>query len=330
MRNAAVELDDIRAFVEVAEAGGFGRAGTRLGLSKSMVSRRVARLEAELGAQLLSRTTRGVAVTEAGVEFKDHAERVLAELDAARDALAQRGDEIVGSLRVAAPLSFGMTHLAPVLAELAVRHPKLQIDASYSDRFVDLIGERYDVAVRVGRLEDSSLVARKIAPIKGAVMASPAYLAAHGVPQRPEDLIGCEALMQGSEVWRFQDGRKTITLRPEGRFKADNGQALLAAAVAGLGVAMLPTFLAGPAIERGEVVPLLLDFPMSEGGLYVVRPPPAGHMPGKVRALTELLIERFGGAPYWDVCYAHLDAREQKKAAPEGAAPVVVLEGEDL
>lgn len=331
MRNAAVELDDIRAFVEVAEAGGFGRAGTRLGLSKSMVSRRVARLEAELGAQLLSRTTRGVAVTEAGVEFKEHAERVLAELDAARDALAQQGDEIVGSLRVAAPLSFGMSHLAPVLAELAVRHPKLQIDASYSDRYVDLIGERYDVAVRLGTLEDSSLVARRIAPIKVAVVASPAYLAAHGTPQRPEDLTGCEALMQGSEVWRFQDRRKTFTLRPEGRFKADNGQALLAAAVAGLGVAMLPTFLVGPAIERGELVPLLLDFPMPEAGLHVVRPPPAGHMPGKVRALTELLIERFGGEPYWDVCYAHMGAHEQKKGGSRGSRPAsVVLEEEGL
>jgi DNA-binding transcriptional LysR family regulator len=324
-----MELDDIRAFVEVAEAGGFGRAGQRLGLSKSMISRRVARLEGELGAQLLSRTTRGVAVTEAGAEFKDHAERVLAELDAARDALAQRGDEIVGSLRIAAPLSFGMTHLAPVLAELAMRHPKLQVDASYSDRYVDLIGERYDVAVRLGTLEDSSLVARKIAPIKGAVVASPAYLAAHGAPQRPEDLIGCEALMQGSEVWRFRDGRKTITLRPEGRFKADNGQALLAAAVAGLGVAMLPTFLAGPAIERGEIVPLLRDFPIPEAGLYVVRPPPAGHMPGKVRALTELLIDRFGGEPYWDVCYGHLAEHEQKMGGPRGSRPSVVLEREE-
>lgn len=324
-----MELDDIRAFVEVAEAGGFGRAGQRLGLSKSMISRRVARLEGELGAQLLSRTTRGVAVTEAGAEFKDHAERVLAELDAARDALAQRGDEIVGSLRVAAPLSFGMTHLAPVLAELAIRHPKLQVDASYSDRYVDLIGERYDVAVRLGTLEDSSLVARKIAPIKGAVVASPAYLARQGAPQRPEDLIGCEALMQGSEVWRFRDGRKTITLRPEGRFKADNGQALLAAAVAGLGVAMLPTFLAGPAIERGEIVPLLLDFPIPEAGLYVVRPPPAGHMPGKVRALTELLIERFGGEPYWDVCYGHLSEHEQKMGGPRGSRPSIVLEREE-
>lgn len=306
-----MELDDIRAFVEVAEAGGFGRAGQRLALSKSMVSRRVARLEASLGAQLLSRTTRGVALTEAGMEFKEHADRVLAELEAARDSLAQRGEEIVGSLRVAAPLSFGMTHLAPVLAELAVRHPRLAVTASYSDRFVDLIGERFDVAVRLGNLADSSLIARRIAPINAAVVASPAYLERRGTPLTPEDLVGHDALMQGQEAWSFRDGRKLITIRPEGRFKADSGQALVAAAVAALGIAALPTFLAGHAIEAGELVPLLQDYPIPEAGLYVVRPPPASHMSGKVRALTELLIERFGGEPYWDVCHK---AREAHKA----------------
>ncbi|HEY9236410.1 MULTISPECIES: LysR family transcriptional regulator [Phenylobacterium] len=300
-----LDLEDIRAFVEVAEAGGFGRAGQRLKLSKSMVSRRVSRLEAELGAQLLSRTTRGVAVTEAGMEFKVRADKVLAELEAARDDLVQRGEEIVGSLRVSAPLSFGMTHLAPVMAELAARHPKLQIDASYSDRYVDLIGERYDVALRIGSLPDSSLVARRIAPIRVAVVASPAWLEKNGAPARPEDLERCEAITQANEVWRFQEGRKTITVRPEGRFRADAGPAILAAAVAGLGVTALPTFLVGPAIERGEVVPLLLDYPMPEAGLFVVRPPPANHMPAKVKALTDLLLERFGGEPVWDVCARH-------------------------
>ncbi|HVK41040.1 MAG TPA: LysR family transcriptional regulator [Phenylobacterium sp.] len=299
-----LDLEDIQAFAEVAEAQSFGRAGQRLGLSKSMVSRRVARLEAELGAQLLSRTTRGVSVTEAGLEFKERADRVLAELEAARDDLAQRGEEIVGSLRLSAPLSFGMTHLSAVLAELAVRHPKLQVEVSYSDRYVDLIGERYDAAVRIGVLEDSSLVARKIAPIRAAAIASPAFLEAHGVPTRPEDLDHLPAVMSGSEVWRFQDGKRTITVRPEGRFKADNGPAILAAAAAGLGVAMLPTFLVGPSIDKGEVLPLLLDFPAPPLGLYVVRPPPAAHMPAKVRALTDLMLEKFGGEPFWDACYA--------------------------
>jgi DNA-binding transcriptional LysR family regulator len=310
-----LDLEDIRAFVEVAEAGGFGRAGQRLNLSKSMVSRRVSRLEAELGAQLLSRTTRGVAVTEAGLEFKSRADRVLAELEAARDDLVQRGEEVVGTLRISAPLSFGMTHMAPVLAELAARHPKLQIDASYSDRFVDLIGERYDVAVRLGSLPDSSLVARKVAPIRTAVVASPAWLEKNGVPSRPEDLDGRPAVTQANEVWRFQDGRRTVAIRPDGRFKADAGPAILAGAVAGLGVAMLPTFLAGPAIERGELVPLLLDYPSPEGGLYIVRPPPASHMPAKVKALTDLLLERFGGEPFWDLCAMRARAEAEGRAA---------------
>ena len=297
------DLEDIAAFVAVADAGGFGRAGQRLGLSKSMVSRRVARLEAELGAQLLSRTTRGVAVTEAGLEFKTHA-----DLEAARDAVAQQGDEIVGSLRIAAPLSFGMTHLAPVLAELAMRHPRLQVDASYSDRLVDLIGERFDVAVRLGNLTDSSLIARKIAPIHGALVASPAYLARRGEPLTVADLAGHDTISQGAESWPFRDGREVVTFQPHARFRADNGQALLCAVESGLGLAMLPTFIAGPALERGTIVPVLRDYPMPEAGLYVVRPPPASHVAGKVRALTELLVERFGGEPYWDACYAHRKA----------------------
>ena len=315
------DLDDIRAFTEVAEAGGFSRAGQALGLSKSMISRRVARLEAELGAQLLSRTTRGVLVTEAGVAFKEHADRVLAELEAAREAVAEQGDEVVGSLRIAAPLSFGITHLAPVLAELAVRYPKLQVEAVYSDRFVDLIGERFDAAVRMGVLTDSSLIARKIAPIKGVCVASPGYLERHGAPQTPADLAGHECLVRGDDVWRFRDGRREITVRPHGRFKSDLGQALVEAAVAGLGVALLPTFLAAPRLDKGDLVPLLLDYPLPEAGLYVVRPPPAGPVTSKVRALTELLVERFGGTPTWDACYAHLAAAEQKR---EEAAAVAV------
>lgn len=310
------DLEDIQAFVAVADSGGFGRAGQRLGLSKSMVSRRVARLEAELGAQLLSRTTRGVAITEAGLEFKGRADQILADLEAARDALAQRGDEVVGTLRIAAPLSFGMTHLAPVLAELAMRHPRLQVEAAYSDRFVDLIGERFDVAVRLGTLSDSSLIARKIAPIHGVMVASPGYLARRGEPRTPADLAGHDAVLQMNEVWRFRDGRREITVQGHPRFRADNGQALVYAAEAGVGIAMLPTFLSGQAIEKGTLVPILRDHPIPEAGLYVVRPPPASHMAGKVRALTELLLERFGGEPYWDACYAH-----RKAALADGPPP---------
>lgn len=297
------ELEDLRAFVEVVETGGFGAAGRRLGLSKSMVSRRVARLEAELGARLLSRTTRGVAATAAGMEFKARAQKVLADLQAAREAVAQAEGEIVGKLRIAAPLSFGVTHLASVLAELAERHPKLEIETSYADRHVDLIGERYDAAVRLTTLEDSSLIARRVAAIHGAVLAAPAYLERRGEPQTPDDLADHETLTQGDMAWRLIDASgRPVVVRPQSRFRADNAHALMAAAVAGLGITVLPTFLAGPEIEKGTLVRVLGDYRLPEAGLYVVRPPPREPAPAGVRALTELLVERFGGEPYWDLC----------------------------
>ncbi|MFN3515110.1 MAG: LysR substrate-binding domain-containing protein [Phenylobacterium sp.] len=299
------ELDDLRAFVAVVEDGGFGAAGRRLGLSKSMVSRRVARLEAELGARLLSRTTRGVTATEAGLAFQVHAQRVLAELEAAREAVGQDGEALTGSLRVAAPLSFGLLHLAPLLAEFAAAHPKLTVETSYSDRKVDLVGERYDLAVRLSVLEDSSLIARKIAPIYGGLFASPGYLEKHGAPSDLADLARRDAVAQSGDAWRLQKDGKIVTVRPNARFRADNGQALVEAAVAGLGIAYLPTFLAGPEIEQGRLVGVLGEYNLSEAGLYVVRPPPREPAPRKVRALTDLLVERFGGEPYWDACQMH-------------------------
>jgi DNA-binding transcriptional LysR family regulator len=299
------DLDAIRAFVEVVETGGFSRAAARLGVSKSILSRRVSGLEADLGARLLSRTTRGISPTEAGLEFKLRAERILADLEEAREAVAQSGESLGGALRIALPLSFGLRHVQPVLQELALEHPRLKIEASYSDGLVDLVAERFDVAVRLGVLADSTLVARRIAPIHGAILASPAYLDRRGRPQSPADLADHDAVVQTGmrqgESWRFQDGKRTITVRPEARFRADNAEAVAKAAVAGLGVAMLPTFLAGEFIETGELEPLLMDFPIAgDAGLYIVRPP--GSPAAKVRVLTERMVERFGGEPYWDKC----------------------------
>ncbi|MDF2811755.1 MAG: LysR family transcriptional regulator [Microvirga sp.] len=298
------ELDDIRAFVEVVEAGGFGRAAKRLGLSKSIVSRRIARLEAGLGARLLSRTTRGISPTETGLEFKSRAERILVDLDEARDAVAHQAGEAVGRLRISLPVSFGLRHVAPLLAELTARHPLLEIEAAFSDRFVDLVGERLDAAIRIGDLKDSSLVARRIAQGGAAIVASPAYLARHGRPQTPADLVHHECLIYTGSAdrdWRFQVGKRWTSVRPEGRLLADNGDAILQAAVNGLGVAALPTFLAADAIEAGTLVPILSEYSMPEYGIYVVRPPGA-HVPGKVRVLIDLLVERFGGEPRWDPC----------------------------
>lgn len=298
-----LDLEDIRAFVETAETGSLGAAGRRIGLSTSMISRRLTRLEGELGAQLLTRTTRGVALTEAGEAFRVHAERALSDLEAARDSVAHDAGELTGVLRIAAPLSFGAAHLAPALADFAARHSRLEIETDYSDRFVNLVAERFDAAVRIGQLADSSLIARKIADIKLALVASPAYLAANGAPETPADLEKHAALIQPGEVWRFGSGRRETTVRPNARFRANSGQAVADAAIAGLGVALLPTFLIGHAIGEGKLAPVMPEVCPPEAGLFVVRAPPASHAPPKIRALTDFLLERFGGEPTWDACY---------------------------
>src|ERR1700682_29639 len=253
-----MDIEDLQTFVEVADAGGVSPAARRLGVSKSIVSRRLFRLEAELGVQLLARTTRGAALTEAGVTFREHAARVCAEIDIALETIMPAG-ELRGRLRLAAPLSLGPTHLAPVFAEMARRHPLLHLQASYSDRFVDIIGEGVDCAIRVGYLSDSNLIARRVESVHGKLVASPDYIREHGAPETPDELLTHQALMQGTETWQFIDGDKTIAVHPQGRFKAVNGTALAAAAVTGLGVAALPDFLTDDYISAGALVAVMTE-----------------------------------------------------------------------
>ena len=296
IRETTLDIEDLRTFVEVADAGGVSPAARRLGVAKSIVSRRLGRVEAELGVQLLARTTRGAALTEAGTTFREHAARACAEIDAARETILPSGD-LRGRLRIAAPLSFGPTHFASVLAEMARRHPQLHVHTAYSDRFVDLVAEGFDCAIRVGYLQDSTLVARCVGPLYGRLVASPDYLDAHGAPEVPGDIAMHEALMQGTEAWQFMDGDEVITVHPRGRFKADNGTALIAAAVAGLGIAWLPDGLTRDYVASGALVPVMTRYPPPPAGIYVIRPP-GPHPSLKVRALTELLIECFEQAPH--------------------------------
>lgn len=291
-----MDIEELRTFVEVADAGGVSPAARRLGVSKSIVSRRLGRLEAELGVQLLARTTRGAALTEAGVTFRDHAARACSEIDMARETIFPAGD-LRGRLRIAAPLSFGPTHFASVFAELARRHPQLHVHTSYSDRFVDIVAEGFDCAIRVGYLQDSSLVARCVGPLYGKLVASPDYVKAHGSPEAPDELAAHEALMQGTETWQFMDGDEVITVHPRGRFKADNGTALIAAAVAGLGIAWLPDGLTNEHVASGALIPVMTRYPPPPAGIYVIRPP-GQHPARKVRVLTEFLIECFEQAPH--------------------------------
>ncbi|RJF57545.1 LysR family transcriptional regulator [Serratia inhibens] len=292
-----MNIEELQTFVEIADAGGISTAALRLGVSKSIVSRRLARLEMELGAQLITRSTRGTVLTEAGAAFRDYAARICVEIEVAKETISPEG-ELRGRLRVAVPISFGPTHFAPVIAEMARRHPLLHIQTSYSDRFVDLIAEGYDCAIRVGYLADSNLIARRIGPIYGRLVASPDYIKTYGKPETPEELVAHQALMQGTEAWQLTDGGKTITVHPQGRFKADNGIALVAAALAGLGIAYLPDCLTHEHIAAGKLIPLMERHSPPPAGAYIIRPP--GQYPARrIRALTEILIEHFDHSPHF-------------------------------
>lgn len=291
-----IDLEDMRVFVEVVEHGGFSRAAASLGVSKSVVSRRIAAMEQDLGARLLRRTTRGMSPTEAGLEFKARAERILADYAQAREAVARESGQMVGRLRISAPLSFGTRHVAPVLAAMAARHPGLEIDASFSDRIVDLIGERYDAAIRIGALRDSSLVARRVASVRAHLVASPTYLEQHGRPVTPAELARHECLIYSGSIsseWSLRSGRRTIAVRPAGRLRSDNGDTLVQWAVMGLGIANCPSFLVSEELENGRLETVLEDYASPEYGVYVVRPPGAD-VPAKVRALSDQMADHFG------------------------------------
>ncbi|RWB25955.1 LysR family transcriptional regulator [Mesorhizobium sp.] len=290
-----MDIEDLQTFVAVADAGGVSAGARRLGVSKSIVSRRLFRVEAELGVQLLARTTRGAALTEAGITFRDHAARASAEIDTARETILPTGD-LRGRLRVAMPLTFGPTHFAPVLAEMARQHPKLHIHTSYNDRFVDLIAEGFDCAIRAGYLQDSNLIAKRVGPFHGKLVASPDYIEAHGSPETVDEIVNHQALMQGTETWQFMDGDRIVTVQPQGRFKADNAMALAAAAAAGLGIAWLPDCIIHEYVASGALVPVMTHYPPPAAGVYVVRPP-GQHPARKVRVLTEMLTEHFKRNP---------------------------------
>jgi DNA-binding transcriptional LysR family regulator len=273
-----------------------------MGIAKSILSRRVARLEHKLGARLLTRTARGVQPTDVGQSYFERAANILAELEAAQEVVAEAVTQIAGPIRLSAPLSFGIEYLAPVLAQFAAEHPSVELDISFEDRNVDLAAGGFDLAVRIGVLPDSALIARKIAPVRKVAVASPAYLARRGQPSRPQDLGDHDILLYANEQWRFRVGDSWEQVRVRPRLRADNGEMLRAAALAGLGICILPSFIAAPAIESKKLQVLLMDFPLQEGGLHAVMPPGRATT-ARVRALVEYLAARFGPEPAWDPCW---------------------------
>jgi DNA-binding transcriptional LysR family regulator len=295
---------DVLAFVRVVETGAFARAAERVGISKSIISRRVARLEEQLGARLLTRTAQGTQPTDVGQAYYERAANVIAELDAAREVVAEAVTQVSGPVRLTAPLSFGTLHLAGALADFAVAHPRVELDISFDDRVVDLIAGGFDLAVRIGNLADSSLIARRIAPVRRHMLASPGYLKARGTPAHPRDLGSHDLLVYGyGEKWRFRVDGRWEYVRGQPRMRSNNGEMLREAACAGLGICILPSFIAGPAIGAGRLELLLPEFPLEDGALYAVMPPGRATT-ARVRALVEFLAERFGPEPSWDPCWS--------------------------
>lgn len=302
MERSSVDLLDVLAFVRVVETGAFSRAAERMGMSKSILSRRVARLEEQLGARLLTRSAQGAQPTDAGQAYYERAGCALAELEAAQEVVAEAVTQVAGPIRLSAPLSFGIEYLAPALAEFAAEHPRVELDISFDDRNVDLIAGGFDLAVRIGNLPDSALVARRIAPSRRVVVASPAYLGARGRPEHPRDLSGHDVLVYPNDQWRFRTGAGWETVRVKPVLRADNGEMLRAAAVAGLGLCILPSFIAAPALQAGTLDAVLKDYPLEEGGLHAVMPPGRAAT-ARVRALVDFLAARFGPEPDWDPCW---------------------------
>ncbi|MBL8689181.1 MAG: LysR family transcriptional regulator [Rhodospirillaceae bacterium] len=296
-------LEDMEIFVRVVDAGSFTGAADRLGLAKSLVSRRLARLEERLGARLIARTTRKLALTEAGRAFYERARRLLEETaDAEATAMATAAD-LKGRLRIAAPMSFGQLHLAPAVGRFLADHPEVEIDVDLNDRFVDLVGEGYALAIRIGRLKDSSLVARKLASSRMVLCASPAYIARRGRPKTPADLAQHDCLLYtnraAGDVWRFRSGGRTTAPPIRARIAANNGDFLARAAIDGLGIALLPSFIVFEALAKGELEELPCGEPLDDSAIHAVLP--AGRQPPLlVRRFVDFLVSEFGPEPYWD------------------------------
>ncbi|MDX1480378.1 MAG: LysR family transcriptional regulator [Woeseiaceae bacterium] len=298
-------FEDLTTFVAVAEAGSFTAAAERLGIAKSAVSRRVAGLEERLGAQLLHRTTRKISLTDSGSAFYERARRLLADLEEAESAVAQAHGELRGQLRVAIPLAFGLRHMSRPICEFNRRHPKIVFDLDLNDRRVDLVEEGMDLAVRIGQLRDSTLIARKLFDVRTIVCASPGYLQAHGVPETPEELADHSCLVYSNlpepRRWGYVDAdgeRRYVQVGPG--LSASNGEFVARAAAADLGIVMNPTFIVHDLIESGALVPILTGYrwPVTPGfAVY----PPTRHLSYRVRAFIDFLVEWFSGPTSWDV-----------------------------
>ena len=296
-------LYEMSVFEKVVAAGSLSAAARDLGVSTAVVSRRLAALEARLGVRLVNRTTRRLALTDEGASYHEACARILAEIEDADSAAAAQRVEPQGLLKVALPASFGHKHIAPLVPPFAARYPKIELAFSLSDRTVNVIAEGYDLAIRIGELEDSSLAARKLAPNRRVVCASPQYLREHAAPRVPEDLRqhNCLTTTDLQMNWEYKgpDGKRGM-VRVSGHYACDNWEVLREWAMAGLGVALKSTWDVRRQLGEGLLVPLLPEYDFgTDVAIYAVYPH-RRYLPAKTRVFIDYLAESFGPEPYWD------------------------------
>lgn len=293
-----------RMLLAVIETGSFTAAAARLGASSGQASKLVSRLEAELGVRLLDRTTRAVSPTEAGRAYAERLRPLLDEFEALDLAVRNISQEPRGRLRLSVPLTFGGLELTPALNDFAARYPEISLDVSFNDRSVNLVDEGYDLALRIGRIEDSRLIMRRLCAVRLLVVGAPAYLARAGRPDRPEDLRqhACilDANFRDPNRWPFRDTAGHDILVPvAGRLRYSNALACLSAAEAGLGLACVPAFAAAEALRAGRLLPLLGNHEPAPYGLHVLYPH-SRHLAAKVRVLVDYLARRYRDPPPWE------------------------------
>jgi DNA-binding transcriptional LysR family regulator len=293
-------LDGITVFARVVDAGSFSAAAKRLRISKSAASAQVQRLEERLGVRLLNRTTRQLALTEAGAAYYRHCTRILAEAEAAEQEAATLHAEPRGTLRISAPDTFGWMHVAPAVPEFLARYPGLAVDLSLSAAHVNLVEEGLDLAIRIGILADSALVVRRLAVSRHLLCASPAYLEAHGAPRGPRALADhnclCVSLLPWGDAWRFSSRKREVRVAVDGDFRSGSAETLRAAALGGLGIALLPNWAVAEELRAGSLRRVL---PRWASGIYATYPG-GRQMSAKVRAFVDHLARRFGRTPYWE------------------------------
>ncbi|MBY5417640.1 LysR family transcriptional regulator [Rhizobium leguminosarum] len=297
-----IRIEGIAAFVAVVEAGSVSEAARRLRLSKSVVSERLAELEKSLGGILLHRTTRKLTLTEDGTVFLGRAARIVREIEEAAADMAERRGTLSGPIRIAAPVTFGRMHLGPALYPFLAEHPEIELTLDIDDRRVDAASDGYDAIIRNGPIADSGLVAWKLAHSRRLLCASPDYLARQGIPSSLADLNSHRGIFytnRGVADWRFQTFDGAIVVRAKLALGINNGDMLRDAAIAGLGIALLPAFIAGPAIREGRLAEIDVGHKPEAEFIYMAHP--EGRNPSaKLRAIADHLKKSFGDPPYWD------------------------------